>query len=96
MALLIGEETPEQVIDRLERELWHVSEQSKTSHRMYIYYKGEYEKAERLRSRMEASLNTWRKKLLGKPKGQSVTETELDLWAQEANTDTTTSDPNIW
>jgi hypothetical protein len=83
-SLSLDEETPEQALERMARELDHVSEQAKTSHRMFVHYKAEYEKAERLRARMERSLQTWRKKLTEQPKGQEVTHHDLDLWATEA------------
>jgi hypothetical protein len=38
MALSMDEETPEQVIGRMTRELEHVSEQSRVSHRMAVYW----------------------------------------------------------
>jgi hypothetical protein len=52
MELQMGEETPEQVIERMTRELAHVSEQSRVSYRMAIYWRGQYDRAEKLRARI--------------------------------------------
>jgi hypothetical protein len=87
--LSLDEETSEQVIERLTRELDAVTHQCQVSHRMAIFHKSAYEKAERKRIRAEKALNTWRKKLLGIPKDQRlVTEETLALWEAEADTDT--------
>ena len=60
---------------------------------MFIYYKAEYEKAERKRIRAEKSLNHWRRKLLGIPKDQRhISEETLALWDAEANTEANTRD----
>jgi hypothetical protein len=86
-------ETSEQVIARMQRELDLVTQQSVVSHRMAMFHKAEWEKAERKRIRAEKALNTWRRKLLGIPKDQrSVTEETLVLWDAEASTEANTRD----
>jgi hypothetical protein len=92
-SLSLEPESAAEVITRLERELWNVIEQSKVNHRMFTYYKTEWEKSERLRIRAEKALHTWRKKLLGIPKDQRhVTEETLALWDAEASTEANTRD----
>jgi hypothetical protein len=86
MALSLDEESPEQVIRRLTRELEHVTQQCRVSHRMALFHQREWEKAEQLRARAERALKTWRKKLLDQPKDEPITHRLLDLWAIEGQT----------
>ena len=91
--LSLEPESAEQVIARMARELDLVSQQSVVNHRMFVHYKSEWEKSERLKIRAEKALNTWRKKLLGIPKDQRhVTEETLALWDAEASTEANTRD----
>jgi hypothetical protein len=85
-SLSLGEESSEQVVERLTRELENVSSQCRTSHRMFVYYKAEWEKSERLKGRVERSLESLKHRLRELPKGQKPTDSELDLWAAEGET----------
>jgi len=90
-------ESSEETISRLTRELENVSSQCRTSHRMAVYWQHQATKTEKLRARMERSLETWKRKLREQPKGQQPTDAELSLWAAEAETtDTDTSDLKVW
>ena len=85
MALSMDVEAAEDVIERLQREVQHVSEQAKVSHRMAQYWKAKYRACEVERAHLEKQLKpkAEREAHLRHEERQSDVDARFGLFAED-------------